>query len=469
MKAHFSKINFHIQPGYFLLLIVLIIIIGGSLYFRQFFPKKTYPAIRNASLICDSCNIIFVSFDTLRAANVHALGYIRSTTPTIDQFAQKGFTFTNAISVASWTLPSTMSWFTGVYPSRHKVVNKFTVPTSGQEEISNLKKLSPDIQTLAEILKNNGYHTAGFTGGAGVNHEFGFNQGFDVYTDDKEFAGFEDTVPKALEWIKTQGSSKFFLFLHGYNIHGQYVPERGYDKRFVDFNYQGKLTGSKEEQKDLREEGLAQGHIFLTKDDVRFLTDLYDEKIKRADWEFNKFVEEYKLLGLMDKTVFIITSDHGEELYEHGRIDHGHTLYDELLHVPLIITIPIFQSGMKIDSQVRSIDIMPTILSIAGVPLDKRIQDQMQGQSLTSLMQGKVINLDAYAETDYRYAVFKRSLRTSGQLKYITDLETKFDELYDLKTDKEEKNNLADNTSANLPKLRLQLQEFLDNIKRNTL
>ena len=411
---------------------------------------------------CQDCNIIFVSFDTLRAANVGFMGYKRDITPTLDKLAKQGFIFTNDISTASWTLPSTMSWFTGVYPSNHKVVNKYTVLKSGEEEITNLKKLSPNIKTLAEILKENGYRTGGFTGGAGVDREFGFNQGFEVYADDKVFAGLEESVPKALNWIKQHKNEKLFVFLHGYNIHGQYVPQGGFDHRFVDFTYKGKLTGSKEEQLELREQGVASGKIFLTQEDVRFLTALYDEKVQRADFEFSRFLNEYEKLGLMNKTVFIITSDHGEEFYEHGRIDHGMTLYDEVIHVPLLIKIPGITQKIKINFQVRNIDLMPTILDLIKVPIEENIKEQMRGVSLVPYMTGKINqNLDAFSETDYRYAVSLRSLRDTNNWKTILNLETNSSELYNLNIDPYEKNDLSQSQSNKLYDINQKLREYI--------
>jgi len=411
---------------------------------------------------CKDCNVVFVSFDTLREDHTSYSGYVRNTTPNIDKFTKSGFVFTNTISVSSWTLPSSMSWFTGVYPSKHKVTNKYTVLPSGEEEITNLSHVSPNLKTLAEVFKENGYLTGGFTGGAGVHRQFGFDKGFDVYIDDKDFAGFEYTYPKAIEWIKQNKDKKLFVFLHGYNIHGQYEPPGGYDKRFVDFEYKGKLTGSKDEQKDLREEGLSRGQIYLTKDDVRFLTDLYDEKIQRADELFSKFIREYKQLGLIGKTVFVLTSDHGEELYDHGQIDHGHNLYDELIKVPLIITSPYSIRARKIDSQVSSIDIPPTILDLLGLLNSSKMSQQLQGKSLISLIKGEKVLRDVFSETDYRYAVFLRSIRTSDRWKLIKNLEQKLDYLFNLNTDKDEKNNQSTKENIKLNDLNNIITKYLD-------
>lgn len=443
-------------------LFVLILFI--SIISLILFIKKSQN-LKESPIKCLDCNIVLVSFDTLRASNVGTYGYPKNTTPTIDQFAKSGFTFSNAISVAPWTLPSHMSWFTGVYPSQHKVLNKFTVKEDGTEKITNLKKVSPGIITLAEILKQEGYKTGGFTGGAGVHHQFGFDKGFDIYTDDKDFGGFSDSTPKALAWIKEHKNEKLFVFLHGYDIHGQFVPEKGYDYRFLDFEYKGDLDGSKEEQKELREEGLTRGQIFLTKEDVKFLVALYDEKISRADEKFSEFIDEYEKLGLMDKTIFILTSDHGEELYEHGRIDHGHSLYDELIKVPLIIRIPSITKGEKIDDQVRSIDLMPTILDTVDIEPAEELGKHMEGISLTSLMNGEKVLLNVFPETDYRYSTFIRAIRTPEYFKLINDLETNIEELYNLNADPEEKDDIAESKKDVAYTLKQKLLEHLNSFR----
>lgn len=410
---------------------------------------------------CPDCNLILVSFDPLRTANVSALGYKRKTTPNIDQFAKRGFNFENAVTVAPWTLPASMSLITGAYPSQHKILNKFVV-TDSKEEIANLENLSPNLKTLAQVLRQNGFRTGAFTGGAALNHQFGFDKGFEIYTDSQDFAGFEETAPLALNWIKEHRNEKLFVFLQGFDMHGQYVPKDGYDRRFVDFNYKGRLTGSKEEQKELREQGLARGQLFLTKDDVSFLIALYDEKIQRADAKFAQFIKKYQKLGLLDKTIFILTADHGEEFYEHGGIDHGHTLYDEVIRVPLIISLPDMEKERKINNQVANIDLMPTIFDLLGVNPEESVQKQMAGISLLPFMEGSGSPQDVYPETDYRYATSQRALRSSDGWKLILDLQTGAKETYNLLRDPLEKNMLDKKTDES-NKLEKKLREYLRN------
>ena len=389
-------------------------------------------------------NIVFVSFDALQAAHVGCLGYPRDVTPTIDTFAKNANLFRNAYSVASWTVPASMTWFTGVYPCEHRMTNKFAVYQPPVEKIANLKDLSPNLMTLAEILKKNGYATAGFTGNAGVSGGFGYEQGFDVYEHDKDvFGTLDQSIPRALTWLKTNKDRKFFLFLHGYDVHGQSSPPEGYDYRFVEKGYDKRYTGSEQEQELLREEGLEKKQLSLREQDVRFWRAIYDEKIQRADAKFRHFLAEYDKLGLSERTLFILTSDHGTEFYEHRRFDHGFTLYDEQIHVPLIIKLPGQTAGQVINDRLSSIDVMPTILDLLEFS-PEQASHPLRGKSLVPAMKGEPIGRDIFSETDYRLYTFKRSIITPEGWKLIHTLKDKSRELFYLPDDPRELKNLAE-------------------------
>jgi arylsulfatase A-like enzyme len=427
-------------------------------------------------------NLVFVSFDALQARHVGALGNPRNVTPTIDSVAEQGYCFNNVYSVASWTVPASMTWFTGVYPSEHRMTNKFALYTSTVQKPANLKELAPNLVTLAEVLKRAGYSTGGFTGNAGVSGGFGYQQGFDTYYfEPGKFGGFDQSIPKAIEWLTANKQKKFFLFLHGYDCHGQHTPAHGFDYRYVDADYDRRYTGSELEQETLREEGLESGQLTLRDSDVRFWRAVYDEKINRADTRFREFLAEFDKLGLSEKTLFVLTSDHGTELYEHRRLDHGFTLYDEQLHVPLIIKLPGHplpghNAGRKIADRVSSIDLMPTILDLLDVvPADisppdtdkaginsagidmRDVKKQLRGTSLVPAMQGEPARRNCFSETDYREYTFKRSIIRPDGWKLIVTLETKSRELYDLNTDPGETSDLA----ASDPKLADDLQSQL--------
>lgn len=389
-------------------------------------------------------NVLFVSFDALQAAHTSCLGYFRKTTPTIDSFAEGGFLFKNAVAQASWTVPSTMSYMTSLYPSQHRVVNKYSTYTEDEKVISNLENLSPGVITLAEVLKENGYLTGGFTGDAGVGAKFGFGSGFDVYFEGAVFSGMDTSIPEAVKWLKVNHQKRFFMFLHGYDCHGQFDPPDGFTREFVDPPYAGPLKGGKIEESVFREDGLENKPVELTDEDVRFWRALYDEKIKDVDERFAEFIQELRALGVLEKTIVVLFSDHGTEFYEHKKFDHGFSLYDELIRVPIIFWLPDTKGGVKISDQVRAIDVMPTLLDLLGVKVSDKVKKQMQGISLLPLMNGTHIELPAYSETDYRYYAFKRSIRTPDGFKFIYSLDTNVGELYDLNNDPGETQNLVE-------------------------
>lgn len=403
-------------------------------------------------------NVVLVSFDALQAAHVGCLGYERDVTPNLDAFAAESFTFAQHHSAAPWTVPSTMTWFTGVYPSEHGLTNKFAVYNAAEQRPARLSDAAPQLTTLAEILRQNGYATAGFTGNAGVSRTFGFDQGFDVYFHEPQrFGGFDASIPRAIDWLRANRGKKFFLFLHGYDVHGQSAPPGGYDYRFVEQDYDRKFTGAPKEQELLREEGLAGGQLSVRAADVRFWRAIYDEKIQRADEKFRRFLDEFDRLRLTGKTLFVLTSDHGTEFYEHRRFDHGFTLYEEQLHVPLFIRLPGQAGGAVVASRTSSIDLMPTILDLLDVQAPDSVRQQLRGQSLVPPMRGEPQQRVIISETDYRQYTYKRSLIAPSGWKLICTLELQRRELFDLNVDPGEQHDLA----AQQPQMADELQERL--------
>jgi len=417
---------------------------------------------QNNQYSCENCNVIIIAFDAVQASHVSAYGYSIKTTPSLDDFASNSILFKNAISPASWTVPTYISWFTSLYPSEHKVVNKFSVYDPPTTIIANLRNLTPSAVTLAEIMKQNGYTTVGFTGDAGARGAQGNSIGFDIYIDTPAgFNGFDSSIPLAINWIKNNSNKKFFMFVHGYDSHGQYNL-KNFTKRFVDFNYTGRFNGTIQEQAQLREEGLANGFVNLTADDVRFWRAWYDEKINDADARFGDFINELKQQGLLDKTIIIIASDHGTEFYEHNRLDHGHTLYQELIHIPLVVWAPNFNGVKTVTSQVSTLDIMPTILDLVGIKTNETVETQMKGQCLISAMKGENVSRDVYSETDYRLFTHKRAIITADGWKFVLTLAeapgTKnVKELYNLNLDSTEKNNLINSE----PRIAYELEQKL--------
>ena len=393
---------------------------------------------------CSDCNVVIIAVDTLRADALHGFGYEKETTPTIDSLMARGISFTNAISASSWTVPSFMSIFTGLYPSEHRLTNKFAAFSTATATLSNLDALRPGTRTLAQVFKDAGYATGGFTGDAGVSAKFGYNKGFDAYTDETTFGGFENSEGHALAWLDSlPRGQKFFMFFHGYDLHGQFNLADPKNARFVPV-YDGELVGTKDEEARLREAQLERDGLHMTDADAEFWRGIYDSKIADADARVAAFLDELSRRGLREKTIIIVLSDHGEEFYEHRGFDHGHALYDELVHVPLIISIPGRHEASTIDAQVSTMDVAPTILEIIGVQPDPVFAAQlMDRRSLVPIMSGDTGGYDVFTETDYRNARHQRSVRTADGWKYILSLDTHQEELYNLNADPYESENVA--------------------------
>jgi arylsulfatase A-like enzyme len=193
----------------------------------------------------------------------------------------------------------------------------------------------------------------------------------------------------------------------------------------------------------LRETGLDQGELDVRPEDVRFWRAVYDEKIQRADAKLRHFFDELDRLGLLDQSLVVVTSDHGTEFFEHRRIDHGFSLYNEQLRVPLLLKLPGQTAGLAIGDRVSSIDLMPTLLDLLQCdPVNSELQP-LRGTSLVKTMQGQPAQRDVFSETDYRQFTFQRAIVTADGWKLIYTLESRSRELFNLNDDPGERVNLA--------------------------
>jgi hypothetical protein len=357
-------------------------------------------------------NIILISIDTLRADHLSLYGYPRRTSPNLDAWAKKGIVFDNAISHSPWTLPSHASLFTSLYPSQHQAISHSAQGWAAREGDSNKGleehgRLPGGFETLAERLQKDGYITAGFVGGLFVSSEVGLDQGFDSWF---QTFKFRSGLSRVSEWLDQHSSARFFLFLHTYEVHDYHLTHElktarhragtfyhGYRGKVLenDFTFSKHIAGQYNRTM-LVEDGyevigiglhtrdyLSEGLSF---DDIVFLEAMYDGQILSVDRELDRFFDDLARLGLEDNTVIIITSDHGEEFNEHGGLMHGSSLYDEMIRVPLIIRYPKgFPQRQVVTHQVRLIDLYPTILELAGLP----VPEGLEGQSLLPLINGR--------------------------------------------------------------------------------
>ncbi len=388
-----------------------------------------------------------------------------ASTPVIDSLADKAYVFTNAVSVAPWTLPSAMSVFTGAYPSLHGVINKEIIGKTAAEGLTpaSLRSSAPSLTSLINVFKDNGYVTGGFAGGAALSPSYGFSDGFDAFESNGDFEDIASSSARAIDFIRSHKEEKLFIFLHGFDVHGQYVPEDGYNRHYDPPSYTGKLTGFKEEQKSLREQGVLQGGVYLTAEDAAFLRARYEEKVARMDERIGRFLSQYRSLNISRNTIIVFSSNHGDEFYEHGRIDHGMTLFDEVLRVPLIVSVPGMKQSIRIAQQVRNMDILPTLLELVGIRYPGR-DPSLYGESLIPAMRGNAMHLDLYPETSYRYATFQMGVRSWDGWKFIYNPESEGEYLFNLSRDPDEQSDVA----GKEPK---RTSRFMDMIRshRNTM
>lgn len=304
-------------------------------------------------------NVILISIDTLRADHLGCYGYERPTSPSIDAFASRGARFEKAMSSSSWTVPAHMTMFTGVDPPMH-----------GAQGYPRSQRATRRVPTLAEILSARGFRTAAFTGGGYVAATFGFQRGFAKFS--SQGRHFNSNTASARHWIESNRDEPFFLFLHGYDVHGPYKPPAHYAQMFEDRS-EKRFSGN-----------LVIGGPRPSDGKLRFAISQYDAEIRAVDDVIGGLLREWEEMGVLANTLVVITSDHGEEFYEHGQVYHSHALYDELLHVPLIMVGPGVQAGVH-RTQVGLIDITPTILGALGLaPLQKT----MMGVDLTPVLTG---------------------------------------------------------------------------------
>lgn len=309
-------------------------------------------------------NLVLVSLDTLRADHLGCYGYDRDLSPHIDSFASESIQFMKAVSQSSWTLPAHASLFTGYYPSAIGAVNRHrSIPLS--------------FPMLGEILRDAGYSTAAFTGGGYLNPIYGFAQGFEAY---EHYSAF-DSDP-VWRFIDGAGDRPFFLFLHTYKVHNYYVPPELMDRLGDEF---------KEEFGDLESiMSFVDRHLFVDLNDetrprMEHLRDRYDLSILHIDRQFGSLMDGLEERGLLGETLIVFFSDHGEEFGEHGRTYHGGTLYNEQIHVPLLLRLPGGRAeGKKIPEIVELMDVFPTILEY----LDMRAPREIDGESLVPLIEG---------------------------------------------------------------------------------
>ncbi|MCC6765549.1 MAG: sulfatase [Deltaproteobacteria bacterium] len=294
--------------------------------------------------------VVLVSIDTLVPTHLGCYGYDRPTSPRLDAVAKEGVVFERATSPAPWTLPGHASMLTGLYPSHHGLRDHdVTLPES--------------VATLASVLASHGFATAAVVNSHNLSPLFGLERGFQQYEYVKEEVARREPsrgiTDRAIEWLGQHRDDRFFLFLHTYDVHSDYKSLPEYERQFVR-PYTGPADGTTAQMIRART-----GMLSLDRADAEHLKDLYDAGIRQYDDELGRLLDA---LGDDPRTMLIVTSDHGEEFGEHGGFLHGRTQFEEVVRIPLIVRGAGAPAGLRVDTTVSLIDVMPTILAAVGVP-----------------------------------------------------------------------------------------------------
>jgi arylsulfatase A-like enzyme len=299
-------------------------------------PTVYAPAPRSP----EDVNVILLSIDTLRADHLTSYGYAHDTAPFIDaRLAQRGVVFESLTAASPVTAPSHMTMFTALQPITHGVTH-------------GLKSLSPALRTLPELLRAHRIDTAAFTENGWVGTRQGFGRGFNAFSENKSpdvmvpMGEVDVTFAQAKRWLAWNRDKQFFLFVHTYQVHDPYAPPERYADLFTHHDGQ-KLDESSPPYLRRRAD--------------------YDREIRFVDDELRSIISELERQEIEGETVFILTSDHGEEFLEHGHFSHGRHLYEEAVRVPLIFQGAGIPEGRRVETPVAQVRLMPTILELFAV------------------------------------------------------------------------------------------------------
>jgi len=387
--------------------------------------------------------VILVSIDTLRAFDVSGLGYERRTTPNLDRFAEEAVVFRDAVCNSNNTLISHASMLTSLYPSVHGVE-----PGIG---------LSDERRTLSEVLRDEGYATAFFAAhGDWLTQRYGFGRGVDAFR--SGYVKAPAINRWALEWLEAEPRDPFFLFLHYYDVHSDfphegdlpYVAPPPYRGTYT-AGYDGDFTGCSPDRSSCASAWLAdlsRAGILLPERDRAYVRALYDEEILYTDAMLGELFDRLRELGLYDRSLIVVTADHGEEFQEHGQFLHE-SVYEPVVRVPLWIRFPGGEPRGPVDTLAEGVDLVPTILDYLGV----EALGGTQGESLLPVLRG--------SEPKTEYALIQSTSMRSSRFKAKTDGRGGW-VLFDLAEDPGETTNVAGEHPEVLEDMTAHLRELMD-------
>ena len=395
-------------------------------------------------------NIIVITVDALRADHLGVYGYSRPTSPSIDAFAKEAVVVSDGISQAPYTKASIASLLTGLYPTAHKTyttnvtLGQLMTTGVGKSSVPSTDVLGPELQTLPEALHDAGFETFALTSNPYLISDFGFAQGFEHFrflSEHRDTASARFVLAEAIKALDGRSKRPFFLWVHLMEPHSPYTPPEPYRSMFPPLAPPRPIDPSvipaRMQIGDSRDLNLYQAR--------------YDGEVRTADAAIGGFFEELRRRRLWNRTLIVVTADHGESFMEHGVLEHNTWLYDELVHVPLLIRIP-GVTPRRVRMQLQLVDLYPTLARVARA----KVPDGLHGRDRLLELQGRAA-ADSYAYSELVGVRF--SIRTL-EWKYISSLQGGR-QLFDLRVDPREQNNLARQQPKRVEQLERELRRVV--------
>lgn len=398
-------------------------------------------------------SIIFILIDACRPDHLGCYGHARNTSPNLDALAARGTRFENVMTASPFTLTSVASIFSGLYPWDHGII------------FSKGLVYGRDVPNMVELLRDAGYITAAFSGTYFRFSINGFDRGFDVFDETCAESFFRDSADclasKAARWISNHSGEPFFIYMHLVDPHAPYYAPDSFRNRFTEglgFDHAIVKMGDAARFGDGRK--WYQIPMSPTARDIEYLEALYDGEISYADAALGRDVLIGDILdSARERAILLVTADHGEAFYEHERLEHRASLYDETLKVPLIIAGPGIPRGRVVKQQARTIDLMPTLLDLVGIDQAAGIT----GRSLAPALRGQTLNAEPAAALrclSIKREHYEYALRMPDEKILLKVPEGKI-EVYDLALDPGEKNDLSATDAERTNRLRKKLDEII--------
>jgi len=383
-------------------------------------------------------NVLLIGVDTLRADRLSALGYERNTTPELTALADQGIRFTQARAQAPWTLPSFATALTSLYPSSHG---------AGRGGHDEWEPIDPTTIALAEVLARMGWETAGIVANGLISPRYGLDQGFDSYRSSWSMESVRADLPKVVDFVQSHRTTPWLLFWHIMDPHLNYDTDAKYREEFTDPEYDGRFARNRGSAVPFGVLDPRPGRRWfahegpppapeLSEEDERYISDYYDAEVAEVDAAIGELLEALRESGQWERTIIVFFADHGEGLGDHGHYHHGYTLFDDQVHVPLIVRIPGRDEGRVVEDPVGVIDLGPTVLGALGITPPPEFEGVDRLAEREGEDPGFFLEYPTYDSSAEKAWIL-------GHFKYVHDPLFHKEELYDLAADPEELHDVS--------------------------